>query len=197
MGNVEMLWYFVRMFHNYIFNSLETFYRSLVVRRIRHNSNDVAGEQYQCIQILDTPEQTSEEPHSWVDSLPFEIPFGLATTFKSDEDWLDDWEEVNQVIKKPYTFDDRVDDYRRGIRKALKKTEKQEEQEDEVDLMFADVDESESPMDLDRLAVERFTPVCTPSRNRKDLLECEEGEWDSEWDEDGESLKSDNMPMYV
>ena len=59
---------------------------------------------------------------------------------------------------------------RRGIRKALKKTEKQEEQEDEVDLMFADVDESESPMDLDRLAVERFTPVCTPSRNRKDLL---------------------------
>ena len=27
--------------------------------------------------------------------------------------------------------------------------------------------------------------------------ECEEGEWDSEWDEDGESLKSDNMPMYV
>ena len=32
----------------------------------------------------------TEESHSWVDSLPFEIPFGLATTFKSDEDWLDD-----------------------------------------------------------------------------------------------------------
>ena len=36
--------------------------------------------------------------------------------------------------------------------------------------MFADVDESESPMEMDRLAVERFTPVCTPSRNGKDLL---------------------------
>ena len=59
-----------------------------------------------------SPPPPSEEAHSWVDSLPFEIPFGLATTFKSDEDWLDDWEEVSQVVKKPYTFDDRVDDYR-------------------------------------------------------------------------------------
>ena len=50
-----------------------------------------------------------------MDSLPFEIPFGLATTFKSDEDWLDDWEEVSQVVKKPYTFDDRVEDYRSGF----------------------------------------------------------------------------------
>merc|ERR1712141_306746 len=111
----------------------------------------------------------SDENHSWVDSLPFEIPFGLPTTFKSDEDWLDD--------------------YRRGIRKALKKTEAQEEEENEVDLMFADVDivdESAPPpasFSYDGLA-ERFTPVCTPSRNRKDLLDCEEGEWDSEWDED-------------
>ena len=42
----------------------------------------------------------SEESHSWVDSLPFEIPFGLATTFKSDEDWLDDWEELEEAPRK-------------------------------------------------------------------------------------------------
>merc|ERR1712223_2330023 len=122
-----------------------------------------------------TEQKMTEESHSWVDSLPFEIPFGLATTFKSDEDWLDDWEEVEHVKRKPYTFDDRVDDYWRGIRKALKKTEAQEEEENEVDLMFADVDivdESAPPpasFHYDGLA-ERFTPVCTPSRNRKDLL---------------------------
>ena len=64
---------------------------------------------------------------------------------------------------------------RRGIRKALKKTEAQEEEENEVDLMFADVDivdesaPSQAPLHYDGLA-ERFTPVCTPSRNRKDLL---------------------------
>ena len=64
---------------------------------------------------------------------------------------------------------------RRGIRKALKKTEAQEEEENEVDLMFADVDivdESAPPpasFTYEGLA-ERFTPVCTPSRNRKDLL---------------------------
>ena len=51
---------------------------------------------------------------TWVDNLPFEIPFGFATTFKSDEDWLDDWEEVDDKprSRKPYTFDDRVNDYR-------------------------------------------------------------------------------------
>ena len=103
-------------------------------RRIRHNSNDVPGDQYQSIPMLDSLEVTeqkmyfkmtklraetftetfprTEESHSWVDSLPFEIPFGLATTFKSDEDWLDDWEEVEHVKRKPYTFDDRVEDYR-------------------------------------------------------------------------------------
>ena len=110
---------------------------------------------------------------------------------------------------------------RRGIRKALKKTEAQEEEENEVDLMFADVDivdESAPPpasFTYEGLA-ERFTPVCTPSRNRKDLLgmkiknlplalvtdcvfaDCEEGEWDSEWDEDEISAsKCENMPMYV
>ena len=89
--------------------------------------------------------------------------------------------------------------------------------------MFADVDivdESAPPptsFTYDGLA-ERFTPVCTPSRNRKDLLgkltlpskpsptvnyncvfvDCEEGEWDSEWDEDEMATnKSENMPMYV
>ena len=74
--------------------------------KVAHRYSEVTGENVAHILLR------SEEPHSWVDSLPFEIPFGLATTFKSDEDWLDDWEEVNQVIKKPYTFDDRVDDYR-------------------------------------------------------------------------------------
>ena len=46
--------------------------------------------------------------------MPFEIPFGFATTFKSDEDWLDEWEELEDKprTRKPYTFDDRVDDYR-------------------------------------------------------------------------------------
>ena len=83
--------------------------------------------------------------------------------------------------------------------------------------MFADVDivdESQSVLNIDRQSGEMFTPVCTPTRNRKDLLgdlkifynlkseilsfvDCEEGEWDSEWDEDGEAIKSDNMPMYV
>ena len=57
----------------------------------------------------------------------------------------------------------------------MKKTEALEEEENEVDLMFADVDivdESAPPpvsFTYDGLA-ERFTPVCTPSRNRKDLL---------------------------
>ena len=86
--------------------------------------------------------------------------------------------------------------------------------------MFADVDivdESSHPpasFHYDGLA-ERFTPVCTPSRNRKDLLgkqqkhlpsepspitvfvDCEEGEWDSEWEEEEETFKSDKLPMYV
>ena len=37
---------------------------------------------------------------TWADSLPFEIPFGFATTFKSDEDWLDDWEELEEAPRK-------------------------------------------------------------------------------------------------
>ena len=56
----------------------------------------------------------------------------------------------------------------------MRKTEKEDEEEDEVDLMFADVDivdESAQPvLNIDRQFGERFTPVCTPTRNRKDLL---------------------------
>ena len=37
---------------------------------------------------------------TWADSLPFEIPFGFATTFKSDEDWLDDWEELEEAPRE-------------------------------------------------------------------------------------------------
>ena len=37
---------------------------------------------------------------TWADNLPFEIPFGFATTFKSDEDWLDDWEELEEAPRK-------------------------------------------------------------------------------------------------
>ena len=33
-----------------------------------------------------------------MDNLPFEIPFGFATTFKSDEDWLDEWEELEETL---------------------------------------------------------------------------------------------------
>ena len=109
---------------------------------------------------------------TWVDSLPFEIPFGFATTFKSDDDWLDEWEELDDVPKKkPYTFDDRVDDYRRGIKKALKNTEKKEEIEDEVDLVFAEViNESAKETSDECFSQERFTPMCTPKKNRRDLL---------------------------
>ena len=98
------MFFVINRFHPNLVDILDT-----SCRRIRHNSNDVPGEQYQCIPMLDTLEDqtrytdwdsqsfiffSSEEGHSWVDSLPFEIPFGLATTFKSDEDWLDDWEEL-------------------------------------------------------------------------------------------------------
>ena len=64
--------------------------------------------------------------------------------------------------------------FRRGIRKALKKTEREEEEEEEVDLLFADVDivDESAPVELvgDLAGGEGFTPVCTPTRNRKDLL---------------------------
>ena len=110
---------------------------------------------------------------TWVDNLPFEIPFGFATTFKSDDDWLDDWEELeDSPARKPYTFDDRVDDYRRGIKKALEITEKKDEKEDEVDLVFAEiVDESAGKTQTDDFSSQgKFTPMCTPKKNRKELL---------------------------
>ena len=110
---------------------------------------------------------------TWVDNLPFEIPFGFATTFKSDEDWLDEWEELDEEPtrkRKPYTFDDRVDDYRRGIKKALEITEKKEEKDEEVDLVFAEVvDESGKAVSED-FSQGKFTPMCTPKKNRKELL---------------------------
>ena len=109
---------------------------------------------------------------TWVDNLPFEIPFGFATTFKSDEDWLDEWEELEEVpARKPYTFDDRVDDYRRGIKKALEITEKKDEVQEEVDLVFAEiVDESGKTQTDDFFSQGKFTPMCTPKKNRKELL---------------------------
>ena len=134
---------------------------------------------------------------------------------------MDEWEELDDVPKKkPYTFDDRVDDYRRGIKKALKNTEKKEEIEDEVDLVFAEViNESAKETSDDCFSQERFTPMCTPKKNRRDLLseftsfseflknhkfcivDCDEGEWDSDWDEENKddhpSIRGENTLNYV
>ena len=57
---------------------------------------------------------------------------------------------------------------RRGIKKALLITEKKEEKEEEVDLLFAE-DEEEDAF-LKEEGREKFTPMCTPTRNRKNLL---------------------------
>ena len=60
--------------------------------------------------------------------------------------------------------------YRRGIKKALLVTEKKEEKEEEVDLLFAE-DEEEEEEDVPKEEnIENFTPVCTPTKNRKNLL---------------------------
>merc|ERR1712025_1384419 len=171
----QMLWYFVRMFHNYIFDTLESFYRSYTMRRIRHDSDsDLTSIDHNNIPNLihnDDMIPKGAIERTWADSLPFEIPFGFATTFKSDEDWLDEWDELKDVKRKPYTFDDRVNDYRKGIKKALENTEKKEEKEEEVDLLFAEViDESETmsiAKENEFSTLERFTPVCTPKKNRK------------------------------
>ena len=75
--------------------------------------------------------------------------------------------------RKPYTFDDRVADYRAGIKQALRVTEKKEETEAEMDLLFAEVvDESAASASKtdDTTTQEQFTPMCTPKKNRKDLL---------------------------
>ena len=63
--------------------------------------------------------------------------------------------------------------FRKGIKRALEITEKKEEKSDEVDLLFAEVvDESEGKVSNtdDFFSQERFTPMCTPTKNRKELL---------------------------
>merc|ERR1712025_1400715 len=82
-------------------------------------------------------------------------------------------------------------------------TEKKEEKIEEVDLLFAEVvDESEGKdINADDFFNQRFTPMCTPTKNRKELLDCEEGEWDPEWDEetndDHPNIKKEHTLMYV
>ena len=64
-------------------------------------------------------------------------------------------------------------DYRAGIKQALRVTEKKEETEAEMDLLFAEVvDESAASASKteDTTTQEQFTPMCTPKKNRKDLL---------------------------
>jgi len=203
---MEVIGYFVRMMFPRVYNTLESFYRSLTVRRIRHFSDD----NLTSVDHNSAPPEETEKllpvgkiERTWVDNLPFEIPFGFATTFKSDEDWLDDWDEMEEKPKKPYTFDDRVNDYRKGIKKALEITEKKEEKIEEVDLLFAEVvNESEGKdINTDDFFNQRFTPMCTPTKNRKELLDCEEGEWDPEWDEetndDHPNIKKEHTLMYV
>ena len=107
---------------------------------------------------------------------------------------------------------------RRGIKKALLITEKKEEKEEEVDLLFAEDEEEDAS--LKEEGREKFTPMCTPTRNRKNLLglqfsernmykirdsyllsACDEGEWDSDWDEkdndDHPNIRKDQEMMYV
>ena len=108
--------------------------------------------------------------------------------------------------------------YRRGIQKALLVTEKKEEKEEEVDLLFAE-DEEEEEEDVPKEEnIENFTPVCTPTKNRKNLLgfsnsiscfrqsvnhvsACDEGEWDSDWDEENNdshpNIIKEREMMYV
>ena len=58
--------------------------------------------------------------------------------------------------------------FRRGIKKALMVTEKKEEKEEEVDLLFAEDDEED--IFSAKQENEKFTPMCTPTKNRKNLL---------------------------
>ena len=62
--------------------------------------------------------------------------------------------------------------FRKGIKKALEITEKKEEKIEEVDLLFAEVvNESEGKdINTDDFFNQRFTPMCTPTKNRKELL---------------------------
>merc|ERR1719266_2352082 len=124
------------------------------------------------------------------DALPLGIPLkiskGLHDHFKSSDDWLDDWEEIDKVEKKPFTFDDRVDAYRRNIARALKKTEKREEKEDEVDLMFADIEPEDEWQDKVFAEGE-----IDKRRTSKDTFYCQMGaSWGGGpgWEEEEESL---------
>ena len=148
----------------------------------------------------------AESPHSeedWLDKIPLTIPLELVNNFKSGEYWLDDWEDCVPVKKKPYTFDDKVDDYRRDIKVVLEKTEKQEETEVEVDLMFADLDAEVDDEEI-FTSKEKFTPACSPSRTKRSLADCELGAWDthdSDWsdqDQDNHpSITPDKAQLYV
>ena len=59
---------------------------------------------------------------------------------------------------------------RRGIKKALLVTEKKEEKEQEVDLLFAEDEDEEDDGFVKEECKEKFTPMCTPTKNRKNLL---------------------------
>ena len=110
MGALEVKWTSFKL-HLFNFNITDLFFR-----RIRHDSDsDLTSIDHNNVPNLiqnDDMIPAGAIERTWADSLPFEIPFGFATTFKSDEDWLDEWDELKDVKRKPYTFDDRVNDYR-------------------------------------------------------------------------------------
>ena len=158
-------------------------------------------ENMESVPLVPTESPNSEE--DWLDKIPLTIPLELVNNFKSGEDWLDDWEDCVPVKKKPYTFDDKVDDYRRNIKVVLEKTEKQEETEVEVDLMFADLDADVEDEEV-LASREKFTPACSPSRNKRSLADCELGAWDthdSDWDDqdqdDHPHIRPDKVQSYV
>ena len=191
-----MFSYFFNLFKSYIFNLFDSLYRSLCLRRTRRNSDTIES-----VPLISTEPTYSED--DWLDNIPLTIPLELASNFKSGEDWLDDWEDCVPVKKKPFTFDDKVDAYRRNIKVVLEKTEKQEEQEVEVDLMFADLDEEVDDQDI-FTSNEKFTPACSPSRNKRSLADCEMGAWDthgSDWDDqdrdDHPTIRQDKVQLYV
>ena len=82
------------------------------IRRVRHNSDPdwQAGGEGEA--GVEGGEQESLLGRDWLDNYYSNIPFEFATTFKSDDDWLDDFEECDKVLRKPFTFDDRVEAYR-------------------------------------------------------------------------------------
>ena len=194
-----MFSYFFKLFRNYIFNWFDSLYRSLCLKRTRRNSDSI--ESMESVPLVPTESPNSEE--DWLDKIPLTIPLELVNNFKSGEDWLDDWEDCVPVKKKPYTFDDKVDDYRRNIKVVLEKTEKQEETEVEVDLMFADLDDDVEDEEI-LTSREKFTPACSPSRSKRSLADCELGAWDthdSDWEDqdqdDHPNIRPDKVQLYV